>query len=453
MGASDRDSFARGWPGGGFQTSGVGQSWTAVASAPRRPAAPAPASGQQRLRHFNLVQLLRLLRDTPGLSRADLAERSGLTRSTVGLLVQHLIDQGWLAEDATEATGALGRRPTPLRLDGRRFALVGAELAPELLRVVVVSVQGDLLHEQQAPLRSRQAAGAIEQLQALVIEVVKRARGPLQREVLGVGVGLPGAVVPGQGVLRVAPNFGWRDVPVAAWLKSALEAAGLDELPVLAENDADLAALGEMEFGPRPLGSPLVYVSCGIGLGSGIVVDDRLFTGSSGTAGEIGHTTLRPGGRSCSCGRQGCAEAYVGLRAVAEQALGRVHGAEVDHGALRDRLARRDAATVAAFEQAGRDLGVLLHNVWTVVDPQLIVLGGETVALGGADLVEPARQVLADSAARSGWAPPPVRVTRSGERAVALGGGALVLRRLLQAHHSVAPAAEKLISPLAWGRR
>ena len=418
----------------------------------RRPPGPnAATSGQQLLRHINLVRLLRLLRDTPGLSRAQLAERSGLTRSTVSLLAQHLIDEGWLAEDAAEATGALGRRPTPLRLDGRRLALVGAELGPDVLRVVTVSVRGELLHAASQPLRGRDALAACRQLGALVVGVARQARQQ-GREVLGVGIGLPGSVSPVQGVLRVAPNLGWRDVPVAATLQAALAAAGRPGLPVLAQNEADLAAIGEMEFGPRPIGSPLVYVSSGVGLGSGIVVDDSLFTGASGAAGEIGHTTLRPGGHRCSCGRQGCAEAYVGLRALAGRVLGTPGAAAVDHERLRERLARRDAAAVAAFAEAGHDLGVLLHNVWVMVDPQLIVLGGETVALGGADFVEPARQVLADAAARTGWPAPLLRVTRFGERAVAMGGAALVLRRLLQVQAPPGGAPAKMFSELIGSR-
>lgn len=406
---------------------------------------PPAASGQQLLRHINRVRLLRLLRDTPGLSRAQLADRSGLTRSTVSLLTQHLIDEGWLAEDAAEATGALGRRPTPLRLDGRRFALVGAELAPDMLRVIAASVRGELLHADEQPLRSREAHAACAQLASMVVAMVQRAQRQLDRQVLGIGVGLPGAVT-AHGMLRVAPNFGWRDVPAAASVRAALGAAGAGELPVLAQNEADLAAIGEMEFGPRPIGSPLVYVSCGIGLGSGIVVDDSLFTGASGAAGELGHVTLRPGGRACSCGRRGCAEAYVGLRALAAQSMGTDADSEVDQAALRGLLAQREPAAITAFAEAGHDLGVLLHNVWAMFDPQLIVLGGETVALGGADLVEPARQVLADAAARTGWTPPVLRVTRFGERAVAMGGAALVLRRLLQVHAPADGTAEKLFS-------
>lgn len=414
----------------------------------RRPAPVQPpvTGGQQLLRHINRVALLRLLRDTPGLSRADLAERSGLTRSTVSLLTQGLIEEGWVAEDAAEATGALGRRPTPLRLDGRRFALVGAELAPDGLRVVAAGVQGELLHDEAHALPSREPEAVALLLREQVVSVVLRAQREQRRQVLGVGVGLPGAVDPFSGLLRVAPNFGWRDWPVVAPLQDALAQAGAGELPVLAQNEADIAAIGEMEFGPRPIGSPLVYVSCGIGLGSGIVVDDSLFTGAAGAAGEIGHVTLHVGGRRCSCGRLGCAEAYVGLRAIAGRATRDASAGPVEPGVLQGLLLRRDEATVEAFAAAGRELGVLLHNLWSMVDPQLIVLGGETVAIAGADFVEPARRVLAESAGLAGLAAPTLRVTRFAERAVAMGGAALVLRRLLQTHPTGAAAAEKLIS-------
>src|SRR3982751_5794658 len=115
------------------------------------PASP-PFKGDHRLlKNINRIALLRLLREEEGLSRAELATRSGLTRSTVSLLVKELIDEGWLRENEVPVTGQLGRRPTPLQLDGRRFVLVGAELTPDTIRVVATSIQGDVLEVNQAP--------------------------------------------------------------------------------------------------------------------------------------------------------------------------------------------------------------------------------------------------------------------------------------------------------------
>lgn len=409
---------------------------------PPPPATPLPApddalSASARrprlLQHMNEVALLRLLRDRPGLSRAALAEQLGLTRSTVGLLVQALIDAGWLNEDSTEASGARGRRPVPLRLDGRRFALIGVELAPDALRAAVVSVQGVVQHSESHALGARDTQQVGAQLCALVLDLVRRAQaGSPRRRVLGVGLGLPGAVTTADGVLRQAPHLGWRMWPVRELLQAALAEAGFDEVAVLVQNEADMAALGELDFGPRPTGSPLVYVSCGIGVGAGIVVDDRLFAGATGSSGEIGHSTLHANGLRCACGRQGCAEAYVGLRALAGRAGALRADGEVDRHRLATQLAERTPATLAAVAEAGQALGLLLHNLAMLVDPGLIVLGGETVALAGDDLVASAREVLERSARDAGVVPPALRLTRFGSQAVQLGAAAAVLRRLLQ---------------------
>ena len=401
------------------------------------PAATLPITGDQQLvKHINRVALLRLLRHETGLSRADLADRSGLTRSTVSLLAKELLDEGWIAEEAAEATGALGRRPTPLRLDGSLFTLIGAELTPDSLRVVTTSIHGEVLEINQAVLRETEPAAACHQLVEVVTLLAQRVVLAGHR-VLGIGVGLPGAVEPVTGVLLFAPNIGWRHVPVGARLRAELQLSGLGHVPVFCRNEADMAAVGETEFGPRPVENPLVYIYCGVGLGSGIVLNDTLFTGATGAGGEIGHTTLHIDGRLCSCGRLGCAEAYVGLRAVAEAAGLAPTAGPVDLQGLRERMLAGDPATRAAFGAAGRHLGVLLQNVWTTFDPQTIVLGGDAVALGGDAFVQPALQVLAAYAERAGVAAPAVRLTRFTELAAAVGGAAHALHSLLEPYQAV----------------
>ena len=390
-----------------------------------------PITGDQRLvKNINRIALLRLLREEEGLSRADLSDRSGLTRSTVSLLVKELIDEGWLQENEIVVTGQLGRRPTPLQLDGRRFVLVGAELTPDTIRVVTTSIKGEVLEANQAALQQVDPEGACHQLVEMISVLVRRVVGE-GREVLGIGVGLPGAVEPQTGMLQFAPNIGWRKVPVGERLRAELESAGLSAIPVHYQNEADLAAVGETEFGPRPADDPLVYISCGVGLGSGIVLGDTMFTGATGAGGEIGHTTLHPEGRACSCGRRGCAEAYVGLRAIATQAgLGQP-------AALKAAMTSGQPQARAAFESAGKDLGVLLQNIWTTFDPKSIVLGGETIALGGADFIDAALEVLASYAAAAGVTAPTVRLARYTELAVAVGGAGYALYALMHPYQAL----------------
>ncbi len=391
-----------------------------------------PITGDQRLvKAINRMALLRLLRDEPGVSRAALAERSGLTKSTVSLLTKELIDEGWLSEDRVAVTGSLGRRPTPLRMDGRGLALIGAELGTDSIRVVSTSVHGGVLEACDVALRDRAPEAACHQLVELVTaQSAKVIRAGAR--LLGVGVGLPGAVDTVSGILEFAPNIGWRQVEVGKRLAFELDAARLGDVPVYCQNEADLAAVGEAEFGTRPADDPLVYVSCSAGVGAGIVLNGALFTGATGSAGEIGHTTLHIDGLRCSCGRRGCAEAYVGLKAVA-RAAGFLRAGEIDRAGLAADLAKpRAQKTRAAFGAAGDTLGVLLQNVWTTFNPKVIVLGGEAITLGGSHFLDAAIARLAAFAHDAGLPPPGVRVAKYGNLATAVGGAAFALHALLR---------------------
>lgn len=396
---------------------------------------PTPVKGDQALvKSINRIALLRLLREHAGISRADLSERSGLTRSTVSLLTKELIDEGWLAEADAFVTGTVGRRPTPLSLAGKDMVLLGVDLGPDAVQVVATSIHGEILEASQAALRSKDPDEACHQLVEMATALsAKMARGGSR--LLGIGVGLHGPVDKRSGMLEFAPNIGWRHVEIGRRLGAELAQAGLADVPVYYHNEADLAAVGETEFCERPVDDPLVYVSCGVGVGAGIILNHALFTGASGSAGEIGHTTLVIDGQPCSCGRLGCAEAYIGLKAVAA-AAGCFQDDAIDRRALRARMSTRDPATRAAFARAGTYLGVLLQNAWTTFNPQVIVLGGETVTLGGDTLLDAATEVLSRYALRAGLTAPLVKTARYSDLATAVGGAAYVLHAMLNPHQA-----------------
>ena len=390
-----------------------------------------PIKGDQRfVKAINRNVLLRLLLDEPGLSRASLAELSGLTKSTVSLLTKEMLDEGWVTEDSAAVTGSMGRRPTPLRIDERGLALIGAEIARDCVRIVRTSPHGKILASTTVPRHDRTPESACRQLSELLIGQSRHVAGAGAR-LLGIGVGLPGAVDTVRGVLESAPGIGWHHVEVRRLVERKLAAARLSGVPVYCGNEADLAAVGETLFGGRPADDPLVYVSCGVGVGAGIVLHGALFTGATGRAGQIGHTILHLDGLPCACGRRGCAQAYVGLMAVARAAeMLRDH--DIDRMGLgADRAGARARRARQAFAAAGDALGVMLHNVWTTFNPIAIVLGGEAVTLGGGSFLEPAIARLARFGADAGLAPPTVRVARHGALASAVGGAAFALGALL----------------------
>ena len=273
------------------------------------------AGSQQLLKVINRMALVRHLCANPGLSRADLAGAVGLTKSTVSLLVRELIQEGWLAEREVVATGDLGRRPTPLFIDPARLVLLGAEVGIESVRVVATSLTGELQACTVANYgASRTAKACIASLATALLKLRKQLNA--SQQVLGIGVGLPGGVNEARGVMHFAPNLGWRDLPFGALLGEKLQGTSLAGVPLFIQNEADVAALGEMEFNPAPASDPLLYVSINQGLGAGVIVGDRLLTGSSGFAGEVGHMVLQLGGPRCSCGRRGCADAVSATRAL-----------------------------------------------------------------------------------------------------------------------------------------
>lgn len=358
---------------------------------------------QQLVKRINRSVLLRLLRLQPGLSRAQLAQKSGLMKSTVSLLVRELIDEAWLTESDTVNTKGAGRPSTPLQIDGRTRALVGIEIAVDVLRVACVSLVGKILWSAEEPLISQLPGEVCQQTARLVA----RAHDLLVSwglQLTGLGVGLPGAFDETTGEVRFAANLGWWNVDFLAQFTRALAQVNLSQVPVYVQNEADTAALSEYEFVEGHIGDSLIFVTCDVGVGAGIVLNDRLFTGQYGGAGEIGHCILQIDGPRCSCGRRGCAETFFGARTLEK---------------LVDPLS------------GGRYLGVVLANLWTTFDPSVLIVGGPSCAKYP-ELITKAQQTLKEYAESARMPAPPVRAARYGLLASAVGAAALVLHRQLR---------------------
>jgi predicted NBD/HSP70 family sugar kinase len=358
----------------------------------------------QLLKRINRSVLLRLIRSQSDLSRARLAALSGLTKSTVRALVRELLDEHWLSEAAEPvATQGLGRPSTPLNIDAQKRVLIGIEIAVDVLRLVCVSLSGVILTQTEEPLQQRDPAHACAQVGRLV-QALCRQLDEKQLLLSGVGVCLPGAVDESLGLVRLAPNLGWRDVPFRAMVSQEFAARGIATSRIHLQNDADAAALGEYEFAGGSSDDPLIFVNCDVGVGAGIVLNDRLFTGFLGAAGEIGHSILQVDGPLCSCGRKGCAEAFIGARALRKK---------------------------QGVEEAGKYLGVVLQNLDAMFNPHVIVVGGRS-CIDRPTLVENARRTQQAYASAAGLQAPQVRTARFGVQAAAVGAAALVLHQFLR---------------------
>lgn len=363
---------------------------------------------QQLVKRINRSVLLRLLRSQGGMSRAQLAQASGLTKTTVSQLARELIDEAWVSETGSSAAQGPGRPSTPLHIDDQRRALIGVEIAVQDLRVVAVSLTGRLLSVIEEPLGTTEAEAVFQQAAELVCRTLAQVL-PLNVQITGLGLGLPGAYDEATGRLRFAPNMGWRNIAIMPLFTQALEQAGVAPLDIHVHNEADTAALSEYEFTAMSAQESLLFVTCDVGVGAGIVLNDRLFSGAQGSAGEVGHSVLQMDGLTCSCGRRGCAETFFGAHALAR---------------------------MAQPEEGGHYLGVLLQNLWTLFNPSVLVVGG-TSCERYPGLLERARQTLQSYAQSSGMEAPAVRSAHYGRLACAVGAAALVL------HHELRPMYQR----------
>src|SRR5215472_6207514 len=199
--------------------------------------------------------------------------------------------------------------------------------------------------------------------------VVEWAAGQVERFLDGesvrcVGIGAPGPTDPMRGVLVNPPNLpGWRNVPLAAMIEEALGC------PAHLENDANLAGLGEFHHGAGRGSRTMVYITWSTGVGAGLILDGRLFSGAHGAAGEVGHMILDPNGPLDSCGQRGCVEAYCGGNSLARQTGGSAR-------ALFDDAANGDSEAAARVREAATQMGYALINVANLFDPEVIVMGG-----------------------------------------------------------------------------
>jgi predicted NBD/HSP70 family sugar kinase len=392
------------------------------------------------MREENVALVLRQVPPT-GASRAQLAAVTGLTKSSVSGIVRDLLAAGLLREGGQLRGGVPGRPGTVVRLDSDHFAGLGLAFGVGTISACVVDLGHrvrvrhvrDLDNRRQTPIQTFAAIGE------LAAEALAGARD-LGLTVVGSALAAPGPVDDVRGVLRHAPNLGWSDVGIRELLIECLTSHDIScgsigsthELPAV-ENEAHLAALGELWFGQGKRLGDYVGVFGDIGIGGAIVVDGDVFRGSTGLAGELGHTVVDPEGEPCGCGGRGCLETVAGLAAIARRAGipdGSAGGGREPLAALRRALADGQPRALAAAANAGGTLGRALSSVIDVVDPQAVVIGGSLSTLEPW-LSESVRTEVETHAMPRARTPPEIVWSGLGSAAAVLGAAGLVVARAL----------------------
>src|ERR671932_922618 len=323
------------------------------------------------------ARLLRLLRDRGHASRAELGEAVGLSKSKVAVELDRLTELG-LIESQGLAQSRGGRRSHLVGLAGS-LRFVGIDIGATSIDVAITDGELRLLAHAGIPSDVRRGPKVVLQ-EALDLVAKLRADGAAE-EVHGVGVGVPGPVSQREGAPVMPPIMpGWNRFPVRDTLAAALGA------PVMVDNDVNIMALGELHAGTARSVDDFLFVKLGTGIGCGIILGGQVYRGADGAAGDIGHIRIEDSGPTCTCGNQGCLEAYFGGAALPRDAeaaapsgrssilaerlaVGGMLAAE-DVGAA---AAAGDPVAVALVHDGGQRLGLALASLVNFLNPGLVV--------------------------------------------------------------------------------
>jgi predicted NBD/HSP70 family sugar kinase len=261
-----------------------------------------------------------------------------------------------------------------LALNARGGFVVGIKLMENHVVGALTDLNAAVLVKSTVDMANKQPDAVVDELVNLVNQLIAKS-GIRKKQLLGVGIGLAGVVDSSQGILRQSPFFGWKNIPLKDLVQTRLH------VPVYLENDVNTLTLGERWLGSGIPEDNFIVVTIGRGIGMGMVLDGQIYRGKSGGAGEFGHIVVDPSGPLCNCGKRGCLETFVSDRALLTAA--KEKGLQSDDLETLASLAQEgNAQAVEILENAGRLFGRELANLVNVMDPRLILISGEGVAVG-----------------------------------------------------------------------
>ncbi len=340
---------------------------------------------QKLIKSINRNIILNIVREYAPVSRADAARISRLYPATVSSIVNDLIAEGFVREVGLgDSTG--GRQPVMLKLNTGAYLACGVSIEVDHLRVCLTDLEAKVMvSEEQALVWQDGPRKCLPHIVKAIRKIIDTQNIPGDK-VLGIGIVYPGPVDTASGTILASPHMpGWGGYS----LKSSLES----ELPfeIFVDNDANAAAWGEKWFGAARGYSSFLYIMADYGLGGGIVIDDQLYRGRNGGAGEFGHMTVDINGPQCKCGNFGCLDVIASgtsvtrriirdIKSGAETVCKELAGGDIERITLDtvlEAVVMGDSHACAIVEESGRYVGIGLANLINTFNPELIVLGGQ----------------------------------------------------------------------------
>lgn len=340
-----------------------------------------PSVDHTAMREMNINLILNTLRLHAPISRARVAALTGLNKTSVSNMVNELIRLNFVEElGIDDSLTDVGRPGINLRLNPKAGYLISAEIGVGFVSIIATNFAFEVIARRYEYTRDQDDQKTVLSYAFGMIDTIYQSLSNRGMPVFGLAVGVPGLVDTQTGTLMFAPNLNWHNVPLRALLAEQFN------IPVVVSNEANMAAWGESYFGIAQHSKSLLYVSSGVGLGGGIVLNGQLMAGANGLAGEFGHMTVNPEGLRCRCGNTGCWETVATESALYRRVQGQVQAGR--QSILANNLERltvplviqaaenQDAVALEALHTTAHWIGVGIASLINALNPEHVVLGG-----------------------------------------------------------------------------
>lgn len=387
---------------------------------------------KQLLRDLNKTLVLNEIRKRGPISRTEISQNTSLSLSSITRIADELIEQGFIYEQGEgESTG--GRKPIHLLFNSNYGYIIGIKIEVKQAIFTLSNLNGEIIKK---IMRSYPRGSSYEVVMDIILDelntLISRCEAK-DKKLLGVGIAVSGLVDTETGVLISSSLLGWSNVSFKSNIQSVIN------IPVIVDNDVNAYTLAEMMYGAGRNLDNFLLIEWGIGIGSGIVLDGKIYRGDFGGAGEVGHIILEKDGEPCYCGQRGCLERYANEEFIVNRAL-KLAKENLDSklsnrdmvgiADVREAARRGDTAARRAYAEAAHNLGLGLASVVNLFNISTIILSGE--AAEAEELVFPQILESVQNSFFSKYIDIKVKKSQLGNIGWELGTGALVLKELFQ---------------------
>ncbi|MDR3564004.1 MAG: ROK family transcriptional regulator [Negativicutes bacterium] len=390
------------------------------------------------VKRLNRMSVLNIIKENEPISRQQLAAVTGLTPAAVTGIIRELIEMDFVKEVGLGQSRG-GRRPVKLKVNGKAGYVIGIEVTSKETTVAIADLKNTPGHVESLPVDMKNPETGSKEL-AEAIKRIMASEEHREKIFVGVGMAFP-ALLTGEGRVKRAVNLGpdWNDFSIKEFLENELG------IPVFAETNSKVAALGEKWFGDGAHCNDLIYINLGEGISAGILVKDEILQGANGYAGQIGHVVMIEGGPLCNCGNRGCLEAICGIPALVRKVVSELpfiaegdilkqcYAAkkEIKIRDILDAAIQEDSYARDILRQAGKLVGLAIANMINFYDPDEVFIGGRLTVAADVFLEEMTEVVRTHTFPEIGRAAK-ITTSKLGVNSGVIGACALALRNLLK---------------------